>query len=145
MRGEPSRRVERLNELLRDEISDLIRRELRDPRLAGLISITQVETAGDLSSAKVFISVLGSEEDRKAALAALRGATGFFRHMLLPRLRLRRVPDLVFRADISLERGDRVLRLLKQIAAEDEARESGTTSTVEESRSEEAPAPRREE
>jgi ribosome-binding factor A len=110
-----------------------------------LISVTEVETAGDLSSAKVFISVMGSEEDRKAALAALRGATGFFRHMLLPRLRLRRVPDLLFRADTSLERGDRVLGLLKQIAAENEAKEVGTTDAVEESRGEEAPAPRREE
>ena len=117
MRGEPSRRVERLNELLRDEISDLIRRELKDPRIAGLVTVTQVETASDLSSARVFISVLGSEEDQKASLAVLRRAAGFFRHQLLPRLSLRRVPELEFRPDRSIEHGDHILSLLRQIDA----------------------------
>ncbi|MHB1007217.1 MAG: 30S ribosome-binding factor RbfA [Chloroflexota bacterium] len=118
MRGEPSRRVERLNELLRDEISDLIRRELKDPRVAGLITVTQVETAPDLSAARVFISVLGSEEDQKASFAVLRRAAGFFRHQLLPRLSLRRVPELEFLLDRSIERGDRILGILRQIEAE---------------------------
>lgn len=121
MRGEPSRRVERINELLRDEVSDLIRRELRDPRLAGIISVTRVETAPDLSTAKVFISVMGSEEDRTASLSALRGAAGFFHRRLLPRMRLRRVPDLDFRNDLSLEHGDHVLNLLRQLSSEQQS------------------------
>lgn len=145
MRGDASRRLERLNELLRDEISDLIRREIRDPRLAGIITVTEVETAIDLSTAKVFVSVMGSEEDRKAVLAALHGAAGFFHKLLLPRLRVRRVPDLLFRADTSLERGDRVLNLLRQIQAEEGRRQAAASEGVPQQEDEQAPATRQDE
>ncbi|MDA8219546.1 MAG: 30S ribosome-binding factor RbfA [Dehalococcoidales bacterium] len=110
--------MERINELLRDEIADLIRKELQDPRLAGILSLTDVETAPDLSTAKVYVSVMGSGEDKKASLAALRHAAGFFRHELTQRLRLRRVPELDFRLDVSIERGDHVLSIIRQLEQE---------------------------
>ena len=113
MAGDSSRRVERINEQLRAEISDLIRRELKDPRLAGLVSITSVEVTPDLSTAKVYASVMGSDEDQKASLQTLRRAAGFFRHELMARLTLRRVPELTFLVDPSIERGDHILDLLR--------------------------------
>ena len=117
-----TRRVERINELLRDELSQLIGRELKDPRLAGLISITEVETTSDLRHAKVFVSVFGSDEERQSSLAALRSAAGFLRHEVAQRIEIRHMPELDFRLDASIERGDRILRLLRQVAEEDAAR-----------------------
>ncbi len=111
---EQSRRTERVNELLRNEISELIRRQLKDPRLAGMVTVTEVTTAPDLSSARVFVSVMGSDEEKQASLQTLRRAAGFFHRKLL-RLRMRRVPELDFRLDTSLERGDRVLGLLREL------------------------------
>jgi ribosome-binding factor A len=120
MPREQSRRLVRLNEQLREEIADLIRRGLKDPRLAGLVSITAVEAAADLSTAKVYVSVMGSEEDKKASLNTLRHAAGFFRHELTERLTLRRVPELAFLLDQSIERGDHLLDLLRDMRREQE-------------------------
>ncbi len=111
---EPTRRTERINELLRDEISELIQRQLKDPRLAGMVTVTEVVTAPDLSTAKVYVSVMGSDEEKQSSLQTLRHAAGFFHRKLL-RLRMRRVPELDFRLDVSLERGDRVLGLLREL------------------------------
>ena len=115
-----SRRIERLNEQLRTEISELISRHMKDPRLQGMISITEVETTPDLRRAKVFISVLGSEQERADTLAALQHAAGFFRHELRERLRIKRTPELDLRLDTSIERGDRIMRLLRQVQTESE-------------------------
>jgi ribosome-binding factor A len=122
-----SRRIERINEQLREEISDLIRRELKDPRLAGIVSITDVKTVPDLSLARVFISVLGDEEQAQASLKTLDHAAGFLRRRLTGRLRLRRVPEIMFRLDTSIERGDRILGLLREIEVQD----SGNTELEE--------------
>jgi ribosome-binding factor A len=122
-----SRRIERINEQLREEISDLIRRELKDPRLAGIVSITDVKTVPDLSLARVFISVLGDEEQAQASLKTLDHAAGFLRRRLTGRLRLRRVPEIMFRLDTSIERGDRILGLLREIEVQD----SGNTELDE--------------
>ena len=117
-----TRRVERINDLLRSELSELIGRELKDPRLAGLISITEVETTSDLRHAKVFVSVFGSDEERQSSLAALRSAAGFLRHEVAQRIVIRHMPELDFRLDSSIERGDRILRLLRQVAEEEAAK-----------------------
>ena len=114
------RRLERINELIRDEISDLIRREIRDPRLSGLVSITDVETSPDIRYARVYVSVLGPEEERKAAMQALKNASGFLRKELGGRLNLRRTPQLSFSLDVSLERGARIMELIRQIERESE-------------------------
>jgi len=109
-----TRRTERLNDLLRAEISDLILRQVKDPRLLGLISITQVKVTPDLSHARVFVSVLGSEEEQVGALKALRSARSFFRRELTHRIKARRTPELTFEWDDSLERGAHLLSLIEQ-------------------------------
>jgi ribosome-binding factor A len=110
-----TRRVLRLNEAIREELAELLRREMRDPRLNALISITEVETAPDLSASRVYFSVLGSDEETADAQRALRHAAGYLRKELGTRLRLRRIPTLDFRLDPSLARGARVFELLREI------------------------------
>ena len=110
-----SRRQERLSYLLRQEISELLRREVKDPRLAGLVSITEVAVSPDLKQAQVFVSVLGSEDERQQVLAGLRGAVRFFRRELADRIILRYIPEITFHYDDALARGDHLLRLMRDM------------------------------
>ena len=114
-----SRRIERVNELVRHEVSNLISTELKDPRLGHIVSVTEVDTAADLRSAKVFVSVLGTPEEKDEVVKTLSAAAGFFRKELGSRLRIRYVPELLFRRDDSIERGAHLLELLDQVASED--------------------------
>lgn len=98
-----------------EEIADLLRREIQDPRLSAMVSVIGVETSPDLRNAIVSVSVMDSEEEVQHAMAALRHASGFLRHELAARLRLRHIPELAFKLDTSIEQGARVLRLLKEI------------------------------
>lgn len=109
-----SRRTQQVGEFLREEVDDIIRREVDDPRI-GFFSITRVEVPPDLRSARVFISVLGTDEERTATLAALRSAAGFIRRHLKPRLRMRQIPELEFRDDRSMEHAERIGQVLRQI------------------------------
>ncbi|MBX5490970.1 MAG: 30S ribosome-binding factor RbfA [Chloroflexi bacterium] len=109
------RGILRLNEQIRDTLAELLQREMRDPRLSGVISITGVETAPDLTVSKVYVSVLGSEAEAADALRALRRAAGYLRRELGTRLRTRRLPTLEFHLDTSIARGARVLSLLREI------------------------------
>jgi ribosome-binding factor A len=108
------KRLDRVNQLIREEISLLLQRELKDPRL-GFITVTAVETTPDLRSAKVFVSVLGDDQQWAASLSALSGARGFIRNWLRQHLDLRVTPDLSFRADRSLEHAARIQQLLRQL------------------------------
>jgi ribosome-binding factor A len=119
----PNRRIDRINELLRSEIAELISREIKDPRLAGLVSITEVDTTTDLRHAKVFVSVFGTEEERASSLAALRSATGFLRREVAQRVTFRHMPELEFHLDSSIEQGDKIMRLLRQVSDERAAAE----------------------
>lgn len=110
-----SRRSERINGILRAEISRLLLREIKDPRLTGIVSITQVVVSMDLKHAKVFVSIMGTEETKKEVMAGFRSATGFLRKELREHLELRFIPELSFHRDDSLEQGDRILRLLGEI------------------------------
>ena len=110
-----SRRTERVNDLVRDELSELLLREVRDPRLGVLISITRVEVAPDLSNARVFVSVMGDEAEQDAAMKALNAAAAFFHRELKKRVELRRVPFLTFRLDTSIAKGAEVLSLLNEV------------------------------
>lgn len=110
-----SRRTLQVGEMLREELTDIIRREVKDPRL-GFWSITGVEVPPDLRSARVFVSVLGTDDERKATLKALDGASGFIRHHLKPRLRMRHIPELEFRDDRSMEHADQIGRALRELA-----------------------------
>src|SRR5688572_9138350 len=97
------RRVDRIEEQLRMELSEIIERELHDPRI-GLISITAVKVSPDLGQARVFISVLGGDDDRKRALQGLKSAAAYVKRSLSKRLHhLRRIPDLIFDYDEMLE------------------------------------------
>lgn len=121
----PSRRIERINHLLRQEIADLLTREVKDATLhEAMISITDVETSPDLRNAKVYFSVYGDEETVEAARQHLRRASGFLHHNLKERLDLRHTPHLDFVLDQSLERGDRIMRLMRTIEEEREHRDS---------------------
>ncbi len=110
-----SRRLERVNELLRQELSNLVARELSDPRLSLLLTITRVETSADLRSARVFVSVMGDEEEKNTAVSTLQSAAGFLRRALRPRLLLRYVPSLTFRLDESIEEGARMLKAIEEL------------------------------
>lgn len=113
-----TRRTERVNELLREEISALLLRETKDPRLAHMVTIIAVEVALDLKHAKVFVSVLGTEEEKAEVMRGLESASRFLRRQLSDRLRLRYTPELLFRRDDSIERGSRILQILKEIEPE---------------------------
>jgi ribosome-binding factor A len=109
-----SQRTQRLNSQLQQELMQLLQREMKDPRI-GFATVTSVETAPDLSSARVWVSVLGSEEDRTESLRALSAAAPWLRRQLGERLHIRTIPQLLIRRDESIESGDRVLKLLRQI------------------------------
>lgn len=109
-------RANRLAETLKEEISQIIREELKDPRI-GFVTVTNVEVADDLGHAKVYISVLGSPEEGKDALKALNHAAGFMRGEIGKRIRLRHVPEIVFRYDQSIEHGAHILKLLRDVDA----------------------------
>ncbi|MDI6871588.1 MAG: 30S ribosome-binding factor RbfA [Bacillota bacterium] len=106
-------RAERLADQARIEISAILRK-MKDPRV-GFVSVTEVEVSPDLRHLKVFVSILGREEERERTMAALEHARGFVRTELGNRIRLRHTPEVVFKYDPSLERGSRVVELLSQI------------------------------
>lgn len=107
-----SRRMERVNVLLRQEISKMLESELADPRLSGLVSITNVYTTPDLKLARVNISVLGTKDEKTKALAALNAASGYIHRTIMKRLALNPVPYLDFRLDDSIERSAEMLALI---------------------------------
>ncbi|HOK55618.1 MAG TPA: 30S ribosome-binding factor RbfA [Armatimonadota bacterium] len=109
-----STRQEKVGELLKVEISQMLQRELKDPRI-GFVTITDVEVSPDLRHARVFVSIMGEEEERQASMKALKSASGFIRSELGKRLRMRVTPDVEFRIDSSIEQGARIFELLEQI------------------------------
>lgn len=120
----PGTRKQRLQETLRAELSEIIRREMRDPRFTeGLLSITDVEVTTDLKHATVFVSVLGDEKARKDELNALRGAAGLLRFELGRTKAFNSVPELHFKYDEAIERGSHMFEVLERIKREDAERE----------------------
>src|SRR3954447_26269394 len=111
-----SRRTRQVGELLKEELTDIIRREVKDPRI-GFFSLTAVEMSPDLRSARVFVSVLGTDEERSSTLTALRSASKFIRHHLKPRLRMRQIPELDFRDDRSMEHAVSIARTIQDLEA----------------------------
>jgi len=114
-----SHRIERVNQLIRQEISELLQREIKDPRLSRFIAITEVATSPDLRHAKVYISFISSQQEKQAALDALAGASNFFRKELARKIRLRRIPELSFHWDDSIERGAHIMDLIDQVSSSD--------------------------
>jgi ribosome-binding factor A len=115
-----SQRTQRLDSQIQQELMDLLQREMKDPRL-GFATITRVETARDLGHARVWVSVYGSDEDQARSIDALRDATPWLRRRLGERLQIRHVPQLSLRRDDSIETGDRVLRILRDLETDREA------------------------
>ncbi|MBI3750409.1 MAG: 30S ribosome-binding factor RbfA [Chloroflexi bacterium] len=113
-----TQRTDKIDALLREEIGAILSRELSDPAI-GFTTVTDVETAPDLSHAQVWISQIGQPAERAASLAALRRAMPYVRRLLGARVRLRRIPELHLRVDETAERGTRVLKLLSELEAGD--------------------------
>jgi len=120
------RRQRRVSSLIQRELSDILERKLRDPGL-GFATVTEVKMSADLKHAKIYISVMGGEEERQETMAALERASGFIRHELASRLELRYMPQIEFIQDLTVERAARLEELLKQIhekaSAEDESKD----------------------
>lgn len=114
-------RVERVAELIREEVSTIIREDVSDPRI-GFVSITRVDVSPDLENAKIFVSILG--EEKKESMLGLFSATGFIRGKLGDMLELRLVPAIKFIRDDSLEKGSRVLGMISKLKREEHERNS---------------------
>ena len=108
-------RPEKVAHLMRREVADILEMKLRDPRLGRTVTVTDVEVTHDLSFAKIFVTVLGDEAERKSTLEALAHATGFVRREIGQRLKLREVPEIRFLYDDSLDKGGRVEALLRRL------------------------------
>jgi ribosome-binding factor A len=111
-------RSNRLAETLKEEISILIREELKDPRI-GFVTVTSVEVADDLGHAKVYVSVLGDAQAGKDSMEALKRAAGYVRSEIGKRIRLRHVPEIVFKYDTSIEHGAHIAELLRGVKTEE--------------------------
>jgi ribosome-binding factor A len=114
-------RARRVEEQLKRLLSDLVRREVKDPRV-GLVTITSVEVSGDLTHASVYFTPFAGVGDAEAALEALRHAAGFLRHQVRNHMRLRVAPELEFRIDDSVERGARLSALIHDAVESDRRR-----------------------
>ena len=113
-------RIERMNSLIRQEISELLQRQVKDPRLGSFITVTEVDTSTDLKHAKVFVSQIGNAEEKQKVLNGLASASGFFRRELAKNLKLRYMPELSFHWDDSIEQGDHILQLIDEFTSEED-------------------------
>jgi ribosome-binding factor A len=118
-----SYRIERVNTLIRKEISELIQQQLRDPRLDSFVAVTEVHTSPDLRHAKVFVSSLGGRQEEHKILEVLNAAAGYLRTELAHTIRLRRMPELSFAWDDSIEHGDHILQMLDEVNPDQEPQE----------------------
>jgi ribosome-binding factor A len=108
----PGSRMRRINEVLREVVGAAISTELSDPRI-GFVTVTSVETSPDLRTAKVFVSVLGNEEEREATLDGLRSSHGVIQSRIATETRMKRTPKLSFHYDDTIEKGARISHLLE--------------------------------
>ena len=114
----PNRRHIQVGEEIQQIVSYLIQRELKDPRI-GFATITNVEVTQDLRFARVYVSVMGTDEERKDTMTALQSARGFVRHEVATRMTTRTVPEIQFKLDRGLEYSDQINRLLNEIKVAD--------------------------
>lgn len=105
----------RINEEVKKEISDIIRNEIRDPRLTAMTSVTRVDVTKDLRYAKIFVSIFGNDEEKKNSLSALKNSSGFLRRELGHRINLRYTPELIIELDTTIEHGMHINELLETI------------------------------
>ena len=118
-------RMTRVNDEITKELANIIRGELKDPRIGVMTSVLRVETTQDLKYCKIFISVLGNDEEKKEVMKGLKSASGYIRHLLAERINLRITPELMFRLDDSVEYGIKMSKLIEQISNEPPVGEGG--------------------
>lgn len=109
-------RLSRINDEILRELSQIIRTEVKDPRIGTMTSIIRVETTQDLKYCKVFVSVLGNDEEKDSVMKGLKNAGGFIRHLLAERLNLRYTPELTFKLDDSVEYAVRMSKLIDEVS-----------------------------
>ncbi len=109
-------RADRVRKTLMKELSEVIRRNVKDPRIAGIVSITDIDLSSDFSMAKVYISVYGSESEKTNTLQALEDNASKVRFEVGKRVRLRHTPEIIFKFDDSLERGSKITELIDKIS-----------------------------
>ncbi len=112
-------RIEKIQELMKQEISQIILQELKDPRI-GFVTVTQVEITGDLRNAKIYVSLMGSEKQIQDCWRGLQSSLGFIRREIGQRIRLRVTPELTFQLDKSLDYSAHIQELLLKIKKEEE-------------------------
>ncbi|AKG23789.1 30S ribosome-binding factor RbfA [Calothrix sp. 336/3] len=126
------RRVSRVAELIKREVSQMLLNGIKDDRVGtGMVSVTDVYVSGDLQHAKIYVSIYGTDSAKAATMAGLKSATGFVRSELGARVRLRRTPEVIFIEDSSIERGNKVLSLLNRISQERSTSEELADGEVE--------------
>ena len=125
-----SRRTDRVNEQLREEISIVLARQIKDPRLNTVVSITRVESSSDLRSARVYISILGNDKQRTEALEGLQSAASFMRREIRNRINMKHTPFMTYLLDDSLQEADQLLRLLNEVKPDEPATEDSPASNL---------------
>ncbi len=116
-----NRRIDRVNMLLRKEISRVVANDLRDPRLSQVVSVTHVDTTSNLRFAKVYVSVLGGDEDKRGTMDALNSASGYIHRTVRDNVTLKVMPFLKFQLDESIERGALLSDMIEDTVADPEA------------------------
>ena len=128
-----SRRVARVSASIKREVSQMIMNDIKDERVgAGMVSVTDVDVAGDLQHAKIFVSIYGTDEVKAETMAGLKASEGYVRRQLGQRMSLRRTPEVTFKEDRSFDLASNVINVLNQISAEREAGDSIDAQEVEE-------------
>jgi len=110
-----NKRSFRINDEIKKELSQILRSELKDPRIGAMVSVMKVETSTDLKFCKVAVSVLGSEDEKKSVMAGIRSASGFIRRMVAERINLRSTPEFTFVLDDSLEYSFKINKILSDL------------------------------
>jgi len=113
-------RINRISEEVKKEVSNIIRSELKDPRLPSMVSVVSANVTKDLRYAKIYVSVLGTDEEKKSAMQALKSASGFIRREVGRRVQLRYTPELHFELDTSIEHGVYITKLINETVKEDD-------------------------
>ncbi|MFH0702439.1 MAG: 30S ribosome-binding factor RbfA [bacterium] len=109
-------RNDRIRKALIKEISDIIQHHIRDPRISGIVSVTDIELSSDYRYAKIYISIYGSEEEKEQTMEIIESSTPYIRREIGKRIRLRHTPELEFRRDDSIEKGSRITDLIDKIS-----------------------------
>jgi len=109
-------RINRINDEIAREVATIIRGEIKDPRVCNMTTVLRAETSSDLKHCKVFVSIMGDDKDKKEVLEGLQSASAFMKKMIAERIDLRQTPDIKFVNDESIEEGERMKKLIEEVA-----------------------------